>query len=292
LNGLKPVAALGAAEYSLGDDAAVIRNGSEYLLLAAEEINRSLLAADPWWAGFCAVLTNVNDIYAMGGVPVALVNTLSFKDAETGARIVQGMADACKKYGVPMVGGHYTPEGECPTLSAAILGKATTVLSSFNAREEDILIAAVELTGRQYKDLPNWDCISDKTAEQIRDKLSVMPELAGKGIVHAAKDISNGGIMGTVCMLVESSHCGAKVALDRIPVPEGIEVTAWLKMYPSYGFILSVPPDAESTVMEAFRSRRYAAAPIGRVTAAGKVVVQYGEEEALFMDLSRESMFG
>ena len=166
LNSLKPVGSLGFAEDSLGDDAAIIKNGSEYLLLAAEEINRTLLSADPWWAGFCAVLTNVNDIYAMGGEPLALVNTLSFGTAEQGESILRGMRDACEKYGVPMVGGHFTPESDCPTLSAAILGKAKQVLTSFNAQAGDSLIAAVELQGKQYKNFLNWDCISDKSSAE------------------------------------------------------------------------------------------------------------------------------
>lgn len=291
LKTLKSVSALGFAQYSLGDDAAVIKNGSEYLLLAAEEISRDLLKSDPWWAGFCAVLTNVNDIYSMGGVPLALVNTVSFTAAEQGEKILQGMAAACEKYGVPMVGGHFTPENDCATLSAAVLGKAQRVLTSFDAQNGDQLIVAVELEGRQYKDFPNWDCISDKTAAEIKEKLEPMLVVAEKSLAHGAKDISNAGIIGTVCMLLETSEKGAKISIEKIPVPESIDLRQWLKMYPSYGFILSVPPENEKEVTGLFSEKKYAVASVGTVNDSSKVVLRYRGKENDFVDFSQESLF-
>ena len=34
---------------------------------------------NPYWAGYCSVLVNVNDIAAMGGKPLAMVNIMSIK---------------------------------------------------------------------------------------------------------------------------------------------------------------------------------------------------------------------
>ena len=63
---------------SFGEDAAVIRhNTDDALLLAADGIWSKLMEADPFWAGYCAVLVNVHDIAAMGGRPVAIVDILS-----------------------------------------------------------------------------------------------------------------------------------------------------------------------------------------------------------------------
>lgn len=288
---LARVSALGQAVYSLGDDAGIIRDGSEYLLLAAEEINRSLVEADPRWAGFCAVLTNVNDIYAMGGVPLALVNTVSFKDQDQVENVFLGVSQACEKYNVPMVGGHLTPESDVSTLSAAVVGKARRVLTSFDARVGDSLIIAAELTGKQYKSFMNWDCISDKTPKQVLEKLEVMPFIAEQSLAHAAKDISNAGIMGTVCMLLETSGKGAEIAVDAIPTPKGVDFLTWLKMYPSYGFILSVPPGTEHEVMRAFSERRYAVARIGVVNNSKKVILRYGGEEQELFNFNQESMY-
>lgn len=60
-----------------GEDAAIIDNGSEeYTLFSTDGMMESLIRADPYLAGYFAVLVNVNDIAAMGGTPLALVDVL------------------------------------------------------------------------------------------------------------------------------------------------------------------------------------------------------------------------
>ncbi len=291
LSKLRGASLLGGAVYSLGDDAGVVRHGDEFLLLAVEEINRSLLEADPWWAGFCAVLTNVNDIYAMGGIPLALVNTVSFRNPEQGEKVLQGMSEACEKYEVPMVGGHFTPESEPASLSAAILGSARKLLTSFDARDGDSLIVAAELKGKQYKDFLNWDCISDKTSKQILEKLGVMPYIAEHSLARAAKDISNAGIVGTICMLLETSRKGAVIVVEDIPAPENIDLVAWLKMYPSYGFVLSAPQEKKEELIAALSEKGYSTASVGLVNESGKVMLRYHGEDQEFLDFNIESIF-
>src|SRR4030066_890552 len=55
-----------------GEDAAVIKVGKEILLMAADGIVQDLVDRNPYWAGYCAVLVNVNDIAAMGGQSIAM----------------------------------------------------------------------------------------------------------------------------------------------------------------------------------------------------------------------------
>ena len=292
LNRLKPVSDFGNTSSCLGDDAAVLRNGSEFLLLAIEEINRALMSEDPRWAGFCSVLANVNDIYAMGGTPLAMVNTVSFQDNQQGEQICEGIREACEKYRVPMVGGHFTPEGEALTLSVAILGKTENVLTSFDAQEGDALIIAVDLKGRQYNNFLNWNCITDKTSEEVLNKLGVMPLIAGQGLAHAAKDISNAGIVGTIGMLLETSGKGGEIFLDKIPSPEGIEFIEWLKMYPSYGFVLSSTEDNAGELTDIFSRKGYAAGVIGKVTRDKKMILRYKGERDLLFDFSSDFIVG
>ena len=54
-----------------GEDAAVIKCGREILLMAADGIIQDLVKKNPYWAGYSAVLVNINDIAAMGGQPLA-----------------------------------------------------------------------------------------------------------------------------------------------------------------------------------------------------------------------------
>ena len=92
-----------------------------------EAIAPALLAADPFAAGAAAVATNVADVRAMGGRPLALVDTLVSPDREHAERCSTGCAWAAERLGVPIVGGHLTL-GAPPALSAFCTGRVTAPL--------------------------------------------------------------------------------------------------------------------------------------------------------------------
>ena len=93
-----------------GDDAAVIGFNDDVLLLAADGIMESLMKTNPFYAGYFAVLVNLNDISAMGGVPLAMVDIVSMKEENVCAQVMKGMEAAVQKFGVPIVGGHTHPD--------------------------------------------------------------------------------------------------------------------------------------------------------------------------------------
>jgi len=139
-----------------GEDAAVIKCGREILLMAADGIREDLVDKDPYWAGYCAVLVNINDIVAMGGFPVAMVNVLSCSEERVRDQIVLGMKAACDKFSVPMVGGHLHPDTSYSAVDVAILGKtdrSRLVLSS-GASEGDSVVFAIDLDGQFTKGVP------------------------------------------------------------------------------------------------------------------------------------------
>jgi selenophosphate synthetase-related protein len=120
---------------SFGEDAAVIRhNAEDALLLAADGIWSRLMEADPFWAGYCAVLVNVHDIAAMGGRPVAMVDILSATDDRIRDEVTRGMVAASSQFGVPIVGGHLHPETPYSVVDVAILGTARMTRSSSRIR--------------------------------------------------------------------------------------------------------------------------------------------------------------
>src|ERR1700730_17641033 len=58
-------------------DGAVVPSAGTSLVVGGEAILPSFVAADPYGAGIAAVLTNVNDLAAMGAWPLALVDTVT-----------------------------------------------------------------------------------------------------------------------------------------------------------------------------------------------------------------------
>ncbi len=260
------------SEYShavvdFGDDAAVIDIGGEdYILFAADGIWGRLINASPWWAGYTSVLVNVNDIAAMGGQAVAMVNVLSSDDKNACKEIIRGIRDGIAKFGVPMVGGHLHPDTPYTSLSVAIIGtvKRGCEIRSSTANVGDSIIAAYDMDGKVGPNSPySFDSTTMKEAEVVRAKYKVMQVLGERKLLTAGKDISNPGLIGTLGMLLETSGKGARVELAKIPAPVDVDFTQWLKIHPATGFIVTASPDNESEVIRLFESAGYAAANIG-----------------------------
>src|SRR2546423_12576563 len=59
-----------------GDDGAVVAAGLETVVVGGEALLPAFVQADPFAAGVAAMLTNVNDLAAMGAEPLALVDPI------------------------------------------------------------------------------------------------------------------------------------------------------------------------------------------------------------------------
>jgi uncharacterized protein len=275
----------GTAEVRLGDDTAAIPDGEGYLLLAAEGMWPELVASEPRFAGYCAVLVNVSDVYAMGGRPLAIVDALFSTSAEAAEPVWRGMAEAARQLEVPVVGGHTNLHSPYPALAAAVLGRARRLLTSFDARPGDDLIAAIDLRGEMHPRHAFWNAATLAPPERLRADYAVLPQLAESGLTAVAKDISMGGLIGTALMLLESSGVGATLDLASIPRPASVPWEKWLLAFPSYGFLLSVAPQHGARVLSSFAARGLEAAVVGRVDDSQRLTLGSGAERAVVWDL-------
>ncbi|MFM0193035.1 sll0787 family AIR synthase-like protein [Paraburkholderia strydomiana] len=279
-----------AQAVAVGDDCAAIADGDGYLLLAIEGFVSDFVETMPWFAGYSSVMVNISDVYAMGGRPLAVVDALWSDGLESAEQILAGMAAASSAYGVPVVGGHSNTRSAEPQLAVSILGRARALLSSFNARPGDSLVMAVDLRGRFEDPYPFWNASVGAPAERLRDDLELLPQLAESGLCEAAKDISMAGVLGTSLMLLECSGVGARIDLDAIPRPDGVDFERWLSAFPSYGFLLSLHGEHVDEVHACFAQRGLACATIGSVDASREVVLTQQGDSALLWNF-RESAF-
>jgi AIR synthase-related protein len=280
------------ADVRIGDDCAAIPDGDGYLLLAIEGFVEDFVKADPYFAGYCGVMVNASDVYAMGGRPIALVDALWSDGATTAGPAMRGLADAAGIYGIPVVGGHTNLRAPSGQLAVAILGRANKLLTSFDAMPGDVLVAAIDLAGRLRGKSPYWDASTGKPQEDLRSALNILPMLAEKGLCHAAKDISMAGLVGTALMLCESSKIGLTINLQAIPRPLTIPIERWLTVFPSYGFLLAVAPADQPAVLGAFAACGMSAAAIGVCDDTQRVVLVGPEDRELFWDLHDTPFMG
>lgn len=268
----------------LGDDCAALPDGDGYLLFAIEGFINAFVAADPWFAGWCGVMVNISDVTAMGGRPTAVVDAI-WADGEAGAApVLEGMRAAAEAYGVPIVGGHTNIRTDRGQLSVAILGRAKRLLTSFDARAGDVLVAAIDHRGRYRAPFDNWEAATTAPPARLRGDLEILPQIAEAGLALAAKDISQGGIAGTAIMLAECSGVGIDIDVAAIPLPAGVSLDRWLTTFPSFGYLLSVAPEKVDALLARFVARDITAAAIGIVRAGSAVAITNGRERTVVRD--------
>jgi putative methanogenesis marker protein 2 len=290
-----PNVSTGEVLASYGEDAAVLAYGDSVLLLAADGIMESLVKANPFFAGYYSVLVNINDISAMGGKPLAMVDVLSMKDEKVCGQVMKGIERAVSKFGVPVVGGHTHPDCNYNAIDIAILGTAErhAVIYSHTAKVNDNIIFAMDLDGYFPEKLDfAWDTTSKKDDELCRRQMLVMNEIGKKHLVHAGKDMSNPGSIGTLGMLLETSEKGGSIDIDYIPRPKGVDFVRFVKSYQGCGFVVTAKPEWSQSVIDIFESVGVTGSVVGKVDASTKLTLKKSDEERTLFDFSKEIITG
>lgn len=271
-----------------GDDGAVLPPGEGSVVVGGEAILPAFVAHDPYGAGVAAVLANVNDLAAMGALPVALLDTV-VGPQDVAREVLRGLHWAARLYDVPVVGGHLTRTDGPPAVSAFGVGRARRVLSATHAAPGQVLVLGCCLQGRMREDFlffPSFDERSDALAGDVR----LLAQLADSGVAVAAKDVSMAGLVGSLAMLLEPGRLGVDVDLAVLPVPDGVPLADWLGCFPCFAFLLTCPTERVAQCLAAFRDRGLSAQALGVLHDGGQVRLVDGQEAATVFDLRAEGV--
>lgn len=116
-----------AVACGIGDDAAVLADGT---LLATDTLlegRHYTPEADPRAVGHKAVAVNLSDIAAMGGTPVAATVALTLRRSAGAARadaLMAGLQETAARHGVALVGGDTTSWEGPEAVSVTVLGRS------------------------------------------------------------------------------------------------------------------------------------------------------------------------
>ncbi|MBB2899337.1 putative N-acetyltransferase (TIGR04045 family) [Kineococcus radiotolerans] len=231
--------ALGGAGFR-GDDGAPVP-GTD-LVAACDAIVPSMLERDPVWAGWCAVLVNLNDLAAMGATPVGMLDALAARDAHQAQRIVSGLRAAATAWGVPVLGGH-TQLGVPAALSVTALGRTGSPVPAGGGRAGDEVRLTADLCGgwRPGYRGAQWDSTSTRRGEDLR----AMGSFVARSRPDAAKDVSMAGLVGTLGMLAEASGTGAEIDVAAVPRPGAASVGDWFTCFPGFAMVTASRPGWE-----------------------------------------------
>ena len=223
----------------------------------------------------------------MGGKAIAVVDTVWTDDDVKAVPLLEGMKAASQAFNVPIVGGHTNFHSAYNALSVAILGRTTSLISSFTAQPGDLLVVAIDFAGEMHPQFPFWNAATKAKPYRLQENLSILSYLAEHNLCNAGKDISMGGIIGTLLMLIEGSKCGAILDLDRIVVPDTVDLETWLLCFPSYGFLLSVSPDNLDKVKQQFVNKDLACFVVGEIKAGSQLILKTVRQSCLFWNLKQ-----
>lgn len=222
---------LGPAGF-VGDDGAPVP-GTD-LVAACDAILPSMVERDPEWAGWCAVLVNVNDLSAMGASPTGLLDAVGAPTRSILDRVIRGITAASVAWQVPVLGGH-TQLGVPAALAVTALGRTRDPVPAGGATAGDRVRLTADLTGgwRPGYTGKQWDSTSARSSAD----LTAMAGLVAATRPRAAKDVSMAGVVGTLGMLAEAGGTGAELEMAAVPRPATADIGSWLTCFPGFAML-------------------------------------------------------
>ena len=237
----------------IGDDAAVIDGGKEYLLvsteLLAEGVHFDLSYVPLKHLGYKAVVAGISDILAMNGTPrqltvgIAVSNRFSIEAVDT---LYAGIYAACKEYEVELVGGDTTSSRAGLVLSVTAIGgvEKSKIVYRKGASAHDIICVSGDLGGaylglqvlerekRVFLDDPeNQPVLAGHEyvlERQLKPeaRVDIIRQLRDLGIVPTSMIDVSDGLASDLRQLAKASGLGVRVFEEQIPIHQKSYLTA------------------------------------------------------------------
>ena len=217
----------------LGEDAAVIELGDNYLVATSDPI--TFATEDIGWYVVCV---NSNDIAAMGAVPKWLLVTLLLPEGATTPTMVRDimtqLTQACAEFDIALCGGHteVTPAVTQPVIIGQMMGVTdkNALFTSADACVGDALILtkglgieATAIIARECEEQLREKCDApflEQAKNYLMDPgISVLKDAQiaiSTGGVHAMHDVTEGGVATAVYELATAAELGVIVYSDKL----------------------------------------------------------------------------
>ena len=269
-----------------GSDAAVFHvRAADKFLAATTDCNSLYCRLDPREGGRIAVAEAARNLTCSGAKPLAVTDNLNFGNPYKPENFwqlresVEGVSEACRAFGTPVIGGNVSLYNESP---AGVVDPTPTVaMVGLIDREADITTQwfkaagdAIILVGDLGSELgaSRFMKVCHARKEGFPPRLKVERELAVQnavrhlirtGIVRSAHDCSEGGI---AVALAEScfnpdARLGAEVSLKA----GGLRIDQMLFNESQSRIVLSVRADDSAKALEVLRAAEVPANAIGTI---------------------------
>jgi len=208
------------------DDAGVYRLDRHRALVQTVDFFTPIVD-DPFAYGQIAAANSLSDIFAMGGRPLTALNIVGFPADLVPPRVVSsilrgGLAKAAE-VGCVIIGGHSIRNPE-PIYGLAVTGVVDVrrITTNANARPGDLLLLTKPLgTGIATTAIKRG--IASRALEKkvigLMSKINTAgAELAERGLVRAATDVTGYGLIGHLVSLCRASRASADIDPAAVPM--------------------------------------------------------------------------
>ena len=208
------------------DDAGVYRLDRHRALVQTVDFFTPIVD-DPFAYGQIAAANSLSDIFAMGGRPLTALNIVGFPADLVPPRVVSsilrgGLAKAAE-VGCVIIGGHSIRNPE-PIYGLAVTGVVDVrrITANANARPGDLLLLTKPLgTGIATTAIKRG--IASRALQKkvigLMSKINTAgAELAERGLVRAATDVTGYGLIGHLVSLCRASRVSADIDPAAVPM--------------------------------------------------------------------------
>jgi phosphoribosylformylglycinamidine synthase len=282
-----------------GGDAAIVRiHGTNRALALTCDVTPRYCKADPYEGGKQAVAEAYRNLSAVGATPIAITDCLNFGNPERPEIMAQlvgcieGMAEAARALDMPIVSGNVSLYNETngaavpPTPAVGAVGLIEDLAKKAvigGMEEEDVLLLVGETRGELGQSLYQREVLGREEGAPPSVDLEAeggngafVRSLIELGLVAAAHDVSDGGLLVAATEMALSSGVGALIdsAPNRVDAPaEGASaasLAAFLFGEDGGRFILAVRPRLVDDVIERARA---ASVPLFMLGEAGTLTI-------------------
>ncbi len=213
------------------DDAAAYDLGNGTSVLSTTDFFMPIVD-DPFTFGQIAATNALSDIYAMGGKPLMAISIFGWPidklSADVGRAVIDGGRAVCEDAGIPLAGGHSIDSPE-PIFGLAATGlvENKNLMQNDTAQEDCLLFLTKPLgigiltTAQKQKKIQEGEIEPAIEAMTTLNKMGAI--LAPLKDVVAMTDVTGFGLLGHLSEICESSHIGATVWFDKVPLLPNVE---------------------------------------------------------------------
>jgi selenide,water dikinase len=181
---------------------------------------------DPFAYGQIAAANALSDVFAMGGRPLTALNIMGMPadsvSEKTIATILRGGLEKAREVGCAIIGGHTIRNPE-PIYGLAVTGIVSPkkILTNARAKLGDFLVLTKPLgTGIATTGIKRGltSAKLSKIAINLMSHVNTVgADLAERGLVRAATDVTGFGLLGHLASMCRASGVSAEINVSEVP---------------------------------------------------------------------------